>query len=146
LAGVTRMLPDPRLLIRPFMGREAVLSSRIEGTAASLADLFDLEAASKPPTAGSDVREVRNHVRALEYALNRLNELPVCLRLLREIHKELMHGVRGDHPKPGEFRTSQNWIGPAGCTLNEATFVPPPPEEMTEALGELERFWHAPSP
>jgi Fic family protein len=146
LAGVTRTLPNPRLLIRPFMSREAVLSSRIEGTEASLSDLFYLEAANKPPTPDSDVREVRNHVRALEHGLKRLDELPVCLRLLREMHAELMHGVRGDHLTPGEFRTSQNWIGPQGCTLNEAKFVPPPPDEMSEALGEMEKFWHAPSP
>ncbi|MEN9573390.1 MAG: hypothetical protein RL514_1245 [Verrucomicrobiota bacterium] len=146
LAGVTRTLPNPHLLIRPFMGREAVLSSRIEGTQASLSDLFYFEASNKPPSPFSDVIEVRNYVRALEHGLKRLDELPVCLRLLKEMHAELMHGVRGDHLTPGEFRTSQNWIGPQGCTLNEAKFVPPPPEDLAEALGELEKFWHAPSP
>lgn len=146
LAGVTRTLPNPHLLIRPFMGREAVLSSRIEGTQASLSDLFYFEASNKPPSEFSDVLEVRNYVRALEHGLKRLDELPVCLRLLKEMHAELMRGVRGDHLTPGEFRTSQNWIGPEGCTLNEAKFVPPPPEDLAEALGELEKFWHAPSP
>jgi Fic family protein len=146
LAGVTRTLPNPRLLIRPFMSREAVLSSRIEGTQASLSDLFYLEAANKPPTADSDVREVRNYVLALEHGLKRLDESPLCLRLLREMHEELMRGVRGEHLTPGEFRTRQNWIGPDGCNVNEARFVPPPIDEMNSALGEMEKFWHAQSP
>ena len=145
LAGVARTLPNPNLLIGPFLGREAVLSSRIEGTHASLSDLFFLEAAEVPPTPGSDVREVRNYVRALEHGLKRLEELPVCMRLLREMHRELMTGVGSDHLTPGEIRKSQNWIGPAGCTLNGAKFVPPPPEEMDEALSELEKFIHASS-
>src|ERR1043166_5822623 len=104
LAGVARTLPNPHLLIRPFLSREAVLSSRIEGTQASLSDLFYFEAARTPPTADSDVREVRNYVRALEHGLKRLEELPVSLRLIREMHNELMHGVRGEHLTPGEFR------------------------------------------
>jgi Fic family protein len=145
LAGIARTLPNPHLLIRPFMSREAVLSSRIEGTQASLSDLFYFEAAQTPPKPESDVREVRNYVHALEHGLKRLEELPVSLRLIREMHQELMHGVRGGHMTPGEFRRSQNWIGPANCTLNEAKFVPPPPEDMIDALGEMEKFWHAPS-
>jgi Fic family protein len=146
LAGVTRTLPNPRLLIRPFMSREAVLSSRIEGTQASLSDLFYLEAANKPPTPDSDVREVRNYVVALEHGLKRLEELPLCLRLLREMHAELMRNMRGDHLTPGEFRVRQNWIGPERCTVNEAKFVPPPPDEMNGALADMEKFWHATSP
>lgn len=146
LAGICRTLPNPHLLIRPFMSREAVLSSRIEGTQASLSDLFFFEAARASSWPDSDVREVRNYVQALEFALKRLDELPVSLRLLREMHRELMHGVRGEHLTPGEFRRSQNWIGPANCTLNEAKFVPPPPEDLMDTLGELEKFIHAPSP
>jgi Fic family protein len=142
LAGIARTLPNPHLLIRPFMSREAVLSSRIEGTQASLSDLFYFEAAQTPPTPQSDVREVQNYVRALEHALKRLNDLPVSLRLIREMHKELMRGLTADHLTPGEFRRSQNWIGPAHCTLNDATFVPPPPDEMMDALGDMEKYWH----
>ena len=145
LAGIARTLPNPHLLIRPFMSREAVLSSRIEGTQASLSDLFYFEAAQTPPKPESDVREVRNYVNALEHGLKRLETLPVSLRLIREMHEELMRDVRGEHLTPGEFRRSQNWIGPANCTLNDAKFVPPPPEDLMDALGDLEKFWHAPS-
>jgi Fic family protein len=143
LAGLARNLPNPQLLIGPFLRREAVLSSRIEGTQASLSDLFLFEAAehSQP---NSDVTEVANYVRALEYGLHRLATLPISLRLMNELHQRLMHGVRGGHLTPGEFRRSQNWVGPAGCTLNEATYVPPPVVDMKEALGQLETFIHAP--
>lgn len=147
LAGLGRSLPNPHLLIRPLVRREAVLSSRIEGTQASLSDLYAYEAAQlplfEPP---SDVREVYNYVRALEYGLERLRTLPLSLRLIREIHARLMEGVRGEHQTPGEFRCSQNWVGPPGCTLNEATFVPPPLAEMRKALDAFERFLYAPSP
>jgi Fic family protein len=127
------------------MRREAVLSSKIEGTQASLSDLLFFEA-SKPSTPKPpDVREVANYVTALEYGLGRLKDLPVSLRLIREMHERLMHGVRGEYMTPGEFRRSQNWIGPPGCLLMDATFVPPPVEEMKEALGELEKYLHVPS-
>ena len=146
LAGLGRSLPNPHLLIHPLVRREAVLSSRIEGTQASLSDLYAYEAAQlplfEPP---SDVREVYNYVQALEYGLERLKTLPLSLRLVREIHALLMKEVRGGHQTPGEFRRSQNWVGPAGCTLNEATFVPPPPAEMHKALDDFERFLYAPS-
>ncbi len=145
LAGLGRSLPNPHLLIRPFVRREAVLSSRIEGTQATLFDLYAYEAVQlamfKPPP---DVHEVYNYVRALEYGLERLRTLPLSLRLIREVHARLMEGVRGEHQTPGEFRRSQNWIGPSGCTLNEATFVPPPVPEMQEALYAFETFLHAP--
>ncbi len=147
LGGLARNLPNPHLLIGPFVRREAVLSSRIEGTQASLSDLFFFEAAhsekmappKKPPP---DVQEVSNYVKALEYALKRSRDLPLSLRLIRELHEILLSGVRGGNQTPGEFRCSQNWIGPPGCTLMEATFVPPPPQEMMEALGELEKYLH----
>jgi len=150
LAGLGRSLLNPHLLIAPFVRREAVLSSRIEGTQASLSDLYAYEAVQKtavqltmfePPP---DVREVYNYVRALEYGLDRLQSLPLSLRLIREIHARLMEGVRGEHGTPGEFRRSQNWIGPPGCSLQDATYVPPPVSEMEEALGALERFLHQP--
>jgi Fic family protein len=143
LAGLGRTLPNPNLLIRPFIRREAVLSSRIEGTQADVADLYAYEAKQLAlplgPSAAtdSDVREVFNYVRALEYGLERLSTLPVSLRLIREVHDILMKGVRGEFATPGEFRRTQNWIGRPGCTLEDATYVPPPVTEMQEALGDL---------
>ena len=146
LNGVGALLPNPNLLIVPYMRREAVLSSKIEGTQTSLSDLFYFEAARKEEQKAeakkTDILEVVNYVKAMDYGLKRLKELPICLRLMREIHAILMKNVRGQHLTPGEFRRSQNWIGPAGCTLNDAAFVPPPIYEMNEALGELEKFLH----
>ncbi len=146
LNGVGELLPNPNLLIVPYMRREAVLSSRIEGTQTSLSDLFYFEAArkeeQKTEAQKTDVLEVVNYVKAMDYGLKRLKELPISLRLMREIHEILMKNVRGQHLTPGEFRRSQNWIGPAGCALNDAAFVPPPVREMHEALGELEKFLH----
>ncbi len=146
LAGLGRAIPNPNLLIRPFIRREAVLSSRIEGTQADLNDLYAYEAGQlslpglKSAAPESDVREVLNYVHALEYGLERVSILPVSLRLMRELHEHLLEGVRGEKATPGEFRRSQNWIGPAGCTLSEATYVPPPVPEMQQALDELERY------
>ena len=142
LSGIGRALPNPHLLILPFARREAVLSSRIEGTQASLSDLYAFEAVPRAEETG-DVREVFNYVRALEFGLSRLKDLPVSLRLIREIHEKLMRGVRGEHSTPGEFRRSQNWIGSPGCLLNDATYVPPPPEEMRACLGALEHFLYS---
>ena len=147
LAGRAANLPNPHLLIAPFLRREAVLSSRIEGTQASLSDLFFFEAGS--PSARSatrrvpdDVQEVANYVRALEYGLKRTATLPISLRLIREIHGRLMKGVRGDHLMPGEFRRTPNWIGPAGCTPMDATYVPPPVPDMHRALDRFEKYLH----
>lgn len=142
LAGVGRTMPNPHLLIGPFVRREAVLSSRIEGTQADITDLYAYEA-GQPAPAESDVREVLNYVRALEYGLERLSTLPVSLRLIRELHERLMAGVRGEHATPGEFRRSQNWIGTPNCTLGEAQFVPPPVLQMHEALDAFEKYLHA---
>jgi Fic family protein len=136
-------MPNPHLLVAPYVRREAVLSSRIEGTQASLGDLFFFEAALAEPPRMPDVREVYNYVRALEYGLARLKELSLSLCLVREIHARLMEGVRGAHATPGEFRRSQNWIGPPGCTLNGATFVPPPVHEMEEAMGVWEKYLYS---
>ena len=140
LAGEGRRLPNPHLLIRPFVRKEAVLSSRIEGTQATLGELLAAEAGAAVERSPADLREVGNYVTALEYGLERLDTLPVSLRLVREMHECLMRGVRGDIATPGEFRSSQNWIGPAGCTLNDATYVPPPPSELMACLDAWERF------
>jgi Fic family protein len=143
LKGLGHHLSNPHLLIAPFIRREAVLSSRIEGTQASLLDLYAYEAVQlsmfNRPT---DVEEVHNYVRALEYGLERLENFPLSLRLIRELHAHLMEGVRGEYQTPGEFRRGQNWIGPPGCSLDDATFVPPPPEEMHAALEDLEAYLH----
>ncbi len=141
LAGEGRRLPNPHLLIRPFLRREAVLSSRIEGTQATLGELLAAEAgaAERSP---ADLREVANYVVALEYGLERLDTLPLSLRLVRELHERLLRQVRGGHATPGEFRRSQNWIGPPGCTLSNASYVPPPPPEMMDSLAAWEDFLH----
>src|ERR1043166_4371853 len=112
LAGIGHNLPNPHLLIRPFVRREAVLSSRIEGTEASVGDLLLFEAAGAPESNVSDVREVANYIAALDYGRGRLTDLPISLRFLREVHARLMSGVRGEDRAPGEFRRIQNWIGP----------------------------------
>ena len=146
LKGLGGTLVNPHLLIRPLARREAVLSSRIEGTRASLDDLLAYEATQLSfLETGSDVREVHNYVRALEYGLERIHTLPISQRLIREMHAKLMEGVRGDVWTPGEFRRSQNWIGPAGSTLETAPYVPPPVDYMLAALSALENFIHAPS-
>lgn len=142
LAGEGRRLPIPHLLTRPFVRREAVLSSRIEGTQATLGELLAAEAGAVVERSPADLREVGNYVVALEYGVERLGELPLSLRLVRELHERLMRGVRGDVATPGEFRRSQNWIGPAGCTLATASFVPPPPDHLMESLGAWEKFLH----
>jgi Fic family protein len=141
LSGLGRQLPNPHLLIAPYVRREAVLSSRIEGTRASLSDLL-LDEADGERSEAVDVREVRNYVDALEYGLQRLRDLPLSLRLVRELHERLMRGVRGDRATPGEFRRSQNWIGPAGSTPATAPYVPPPPVEMMDCLANWEDFLH----
>ena len=140
LAGEGRRLPNPHLLIRPFVRKEAVLSSRIEGTQATLGELLAAEAGAAVDRSPDDLREVGNYVAALEYGISRLETLPLSLRLVREMHEHLMRGVGGDVATPGEFRRSQNWIGPAGCTLQEATYVPPPHSELMMCLDSWERF------
>lgn len=146
LASIGRTFPEPHVMVRAFIRQEAVMSSRIEGTRASLDDIYRYEAEQlsflEPD---SDAREVHNYVVALDYGLARLNTLPVSLRLVRELHQHLMEGVRGELWTPGEFRRTQNWIGPAGSTLETAPYVPPPVDEMTDALNQMERFIHTPS-
>lgn len=144
LSGLGGQLPNPHLLISPYIRREAVLSSRIEGTKASLSDLLidEIDNGNSRRPENDDIREVRNYIHAMEHGIALLSSLPLSLRLIREIHAKLMSGVRGDKATPGEFRRSQNWIGPAGSTPMIAAFVPPPVHEMTESLGEWEKFLH----
>lgn len=142
LGGIGMRLPNPHFLIGPFVRREAVLSSRIEGTEASLSDLVAFEAAPRPSTAPSDVQEVSNYVRALNWGLAAEQTLPLSLRLIRELHRILMTGVRGHERTPGEFRTYQNHIGRPGSKIEDAIFVPPPPAEMRAAMEDLETYLH----
>jgi Fic family protein len=146
LDGAVLTLPNPDLFVFMYVRKEAVLSSQIEGTQSSLQDLLAAEAKLLDPAIPRDVSEVANYVQAMHQGLARLAKLPVSTRLIREIHEALMQGVRGGKLTPGELRTSQNWIGPPGCTLREATFVPPPPNEVSQALADLERFLHAKDP
>jgi Fic family protein len=141
LDGVAATLPNPNLFVAMYVRREAVLSSQIEGTQSTLDDLLAYEIDPKRPNLPDDVDEVVNYIGAMNYGLARLDTLPLCLRLLREIHGRLMEGTRGGNKSPGEFRQSQNWIGGARG-LVDATFIPPPPHEMQAALGNLERFLH----
>src|ERR1051325_8400324 len=127
LAGEGGRLPNPHILIRPFVQREAVLSSKIEGTQATLGELLAVEAGAVVQRSPDDLREVGNYVTALEFGVSRLKQLPLCVRLTRELHAKLMTGVRGRQATPGKFRTIQNWIGKPGSTLATASYVPPPP-------------------
>jgi Fic family protein len=143
LDGSVLTLPNPDLFVFMYVRKEAVLSSQIEGTQSSLQDLLAAEADLFDANLPRDVDEVLNYVRAMNHGLERLAELPVSIRLIREIHEELMRGVRGGRLQPGDLRTSQNWIGPPGSTISTAAFVPPPPHVVPEALSDLERFVHA---
>ena len=131
---------NSQLLIYPFIRREAVLSSAIEGTQSSLSDLLLFEATKIEKQ--KDVKEVQNYVEALEHGIKLLEKLPLSLRFIREIHKTLMQGVRGSRITPGQFRNGQNWIGPKGTKIKDATYVPPPVQEMNDALDRLEHFLH----
>jgi len=143
LAGEGGRLPNPHLLIRPFVRREAVLSSRIEGTQATLGELLADEAGAAVQRAPEDLKEVRNYVVALEKGIARLGKLPLSLRLVKELHTMLMTGVRGGRAAPGEFRRIQNWIGPPGAATADARFVPPPPNELPACLDAWEKYLHA---
>lgn len=145
LDGATEVLPNLDLFVAMYVRQEAVLSSQIEGTQASLVDLLEYEAASAREGIPGDVTEVVNHVHAMNYGLERLRSLPLSLRLIREIHQRLMEGVRGSQWTPGQFRASQNLIGPPGAGLKDATFVPPPPDEMLRSLDHFEQYLHTAS-
>lgn len=140
LAGEGRRLPNPHVLIRPFVRREAVLSSKIEGTQASLGELLAAEAGAVVDRSPEDLREVGNYVVALEYGMARLSRGRLSVDLLKELHRKLMTGVRGNLAAPGELRRTQNWIGRPGASIQQATYVPPPPDEVPRCLEAWEHF------
>ena len=140
LAGEGTKLQNPHILIKPFIAKEAVLSSRIEGTQATISDILADHAGGETAVGSDDLKEVNNYIIALEYGIKRLKKLPLSLRLIKEIHAKLMKNVRGHNATPGEFRKSQNWIGIAGCTLTTAAYVPPSPDQLMKCLGEFEKF------
>ena len=140
LDGVTRILPEPDLFVAMYVLRESVLSSQIEGTISTLDDALVFELQPNKPDLPKDVDEVVNHVRAMNYGLDRIDSFPLSLRLIREIHQELLSGVRGAEKQPGDFRSTQNWIGPGGAPLSQAAFIPPAPADMLAALDNFEHF------
>ena len=140
LSGLGHLVPNPHLLIRPYVLREALSSTRIEGTRATLMDVLEVQASGEP--ANTDVEEVLNYIAALEWGLTALQRLPLSVRLICEIHSRLLAGVRGAQRTPGELRRTQNWIGAPGSTLETAHYVPPPVEQLNELLGDWERFLH----
>ncbi len=141
LDGMGYFLPNADLFIAMYVRKEALLSSQIEGTQASLEDIFEYESGDKPENI-NDVAEVINYIRALNYGMDRLKTLPMSLRLIKEIHGVLMQGTRGGNKTPGEFRKMQNWIGPPGSTLKDARYIPPPPHEVVKTMGDLEQYIH----
>lgn len=137
LNTIGELVPDTDLYISMYVRKEALISSQIEGTQCTLDDILD---PYNENSANLDVSDVINYVNAVTFAIGRLKELPLCLRLIREIHAKLLDNVRGDEKNPGEFRTSQNWIGPSGCALKDARYIPPNVENMNECLTELEKY------
>lgn len=146
LDGIAQNVPEPDLFVAMYVKQEAVLSSQIEGTQSTLEDLLALELDPDRQGLPLDVEEVVNYVAAMNYGLDRLTTLPLSLRLIREIHRQLLQGVRGEHRSRGEFRKMQNWIGPQGALLDQATFVPPPVPQMQRALHDFEQFLSRSSP
>jgi Fic family protein len=138
LAGVGQLIPNPDLLVRPFLLREALSSTRIEGTQATMADVLEVGAAGEP--ASADVEEVLNYMDAMRWGLSHIERIPLSTRLMRDLHGRLMAGVRGRDRAPGELRVTQNWIGSPGSTIETAQFVPPPPAELAGLLTDWERF------
>lgn len=137
LDTAARLIPNTELFISMYVRKEALISSQIEGTQCTLDDVLDPQLDSNSDL---DVVDVVNYVRAANYAIERLKTLPLCNRLFREIHRELMQGVRGQEKNPGEFRTSQNWIGAANCSLKDARYIPPNKDDMLTAMSDLEKF------
>ena len=144
LEGIGTLLPNPDLFVGMYVRKEALLSSQIEGIDSTLDEVIRFEEGDEPAEGKRlrDTAEVVNYVRALNHGIRRLSELPLSLRLIREIHAELMRGVRGEGKAPGEFRVTQNWIGAKGADLSTASFVPPPVPEMNAALDNFEKFLH----
>lgn len=142
LDGITQILPNPELFVAMYVKKEAVLSSQIEGTQASLVDVLNTPSSETNDRAYNEVIEVVNYVNAMNWGLQNLSTLPLSLRLIRNIHKILLEDVRGSNKNPGEFRKTQNWIGPQGCTLETATFIPPTVVEMEKAMADLENYMY----
>lgn len=145
LDGIAKVIPDPDFFVSMYVRREAVLSSQIEGTQSTLEDLLELELERDRTDPYSDAFEIVNYVEAMNFGLERIATLPLSLRLIRDIHRELLRDGRGSMATPGEFRRTQNWIGPEGAPLARATFIPPPVHEMTQALHDFESYLHADS-
>jgi Fic family protein len=137
LEGLSRQIPSIELFVSMYVRKEALLSSQIEGTQATMDDILDPKLEENT---NRHVADVVNYIKASQYAKERLKKLPICNRLIRETHSVLMENVRGDEKNPGEFRRSQNWIGPGGSTLKNARYIPPNVEDMTEAMSDLEKF------
>ncbi len=146
LDGITQILPNPELFVAMYVKKEAVLSSQIEGTQASFVDVLSAEYNQADDQRRDDIGEVINYVNAMNWGLSELKHFPLSLRLIRNIHAKLLQNTRGSHRNPGEFRKSQNWIGPAGCTLSTATFIPPTVPDMETALGDLEKYFYEEDP
>ena len=142
LDGITQILPNPELFVAMYVKKEAVLSAQIEGTQASLVDVLNNPSHESDDRTYNEVSEVVNYVNAMNWGLENLSRLPLSLRLIRNIHKILLEDVRGSNKNPGEFRKSQNWIGPQGCTLETATFIPPTVEDMEKSMAELEDYMY----
>jgi len=140
LDGIAEILPDVDFFILMYIRKEATLSSQVEGTQATFSDLLKVEAKVEKAETHKDVDEILNYIQAMNYGMKRLNTLPLSLRLIKEIHDILLRGVRGEHKRPGEFRVSQNWVG--GATIQTASFVPAPPNEVLPLLGNLEKWLH----
>jgi len=144
LDGVAVVLPNPDLFVAMYTKKEALLSSQIEGTQASLEGVLTFEADLKPKEDINEIKEVINYVKAMNFGIDRLrkNDFPMSLRLIKEIHKILLRGVRGSSKRRGEFRESQNWIGPQGASIEEAVFIPPPPDLIKDLMSDLEKFMY----
>ncbi len=140
LDGVAAILPNPDLFVAMYIKQEAVLSSQIEGTQSTLQDILALEGGVHHAGQPTDLGDIVNYIAAMNFGIKRLEDLPLSSRLIREIHEKLLANSHGQHQDPGNFRRTQNWIGPAGAGLAGAAFVPPPPHELDRALGNLETF------
>jgi Fic family protein len=141
--GILQTIPNPELLLAPIMTQEAVLSSRIEGTQATLEDVLEFDAEPSEEIRNFlDVQEVNNYRKTLQYAIQSLKQMPLTLNLIKEMHKILLEGVRGNNKRRGEFRKTQNWIGRAGATIEQATFIPPSPIDLPDHLSHFEKYFH----
>lgn len=141
LDGITTVLPNPELFIAMYVKKEALLSSQIEGTQASLEGILRFEANLEPSEDINEIKEVVNYIKAMNYGINRLKNIPLSNKLTKEIHKILIKGTKGTLKTPGEFRKTQNWLGPQGANLSEATFVPPPPDTVIDLMSNLEKIY-----